>query len=320
MTRRRFAAQAFVNGRQVYLGRWPAQKLAHAARARALHWFSLPRAMRSHPSSPENLRREARLLEKRRNTSKFFGVSWDNRRKCWNVRLKVHKRDYNVGYFADERAAARAYDAAAAHLLGERALLNFSGTVRPASPAALKKQQRTARKERTSSRYIGVYYDAGRARPWLALLVIGETAHALGRYGSEREAAEAHDRAVRWYGPKAATLNFSRRKLSPASVTALRNERVQERKKTTRSRFIGVFPQGSGFRATICHEARHYYLGVFDTEEVAARAFDNAARRLRGTRTRLNFDPRTGHELRGARLLLEPESERERPVRRCSTR
>jgi len=181
--------------------------------------------------------------------------------------------------------------------------LNFQGKVRPVSPAALKKRIRRARKRLLSSRYVGVSFDPNRrARPWLATFAIGATPYALGRYARESEAAEAHDRAVRWYKPPQANLNFPRRKLDPASIEALRNERVHEAKKSTRSRFIGVFPQGSGFSASIRHHIRRHYLGAFDTEEEAAIAFDKAALRLRGTRTRLNFDPETGHEIRGTRL------------------
>jgi hypothetical protein len=72
-------------------------------------------------------------------------------------------------------------------------------------------------------------------------------------------------------------------------------------KATTRSRFIGVFPEGTRFSASISHRGKHRYLGSFDTEEDAATAFDKTALRLRGARTRLNFDPETGEELIGRR-------------------
>jgi hypothetical protein len=81
----------------------------------------------------------------------------------------------------------------------------------------------------------------------------------------------------------------------------LHNEILRKVKATTRSRFIGVFPEGTRFRASISHGGKHHYLGAFDSEEDAAMALDKAALRLRCARTRLNFDPETGEELIGRR-------------------
>ena len=72
-------------------------------------------------------------------------------------------------------------------------------------------------------------------------------------------------------------------------------------KKQTLSRFFGVSWNGFSFVAQIQHQRRHTHLGSFDTEEEAAAAYDQAALRLRGPNTRLNFDPDTGDELIGRR-------------------
>jgi AP2 domain len=54
-------------------------------------------------------------------SSPYKGVSWSARKKKWLVQFRYHF----VGYFADEEAAARAYDAAVAPPAGEFARLNF---------------------------------------------------------------------------------------------------------------------------------------------------------------------------------------------------
>jgi len=58
-------------------------------------------------------------------TSKFKGVSWDKRENKWKVEVKANKKRFNIGRFADELQAARAYDAFARQQHGEFAQLNF---------------------------------------------------------------------------------------------------------------------------------------------------------------------------------------------------
>lgn len=55
-------------------------------------------------------------------TSRYKGVNWHGR---WRVRIKTAGRSHHVGCFADEEAAAHAYDNAARTLFGEFAALNF---------------------------------------------------------------------------------------------------------------------------------------------------------------------------------------------------
>lgn len=58
-------------------------------------------------------------------TSQYQGVCWHKRANKWQVRLQAEKRGIHLGYFEDEREAARAYDAAARKYRGEKARLNF---------------------------------------------------------------------------------------------------------------------------------------------------------------------------------------------------
>ena len=59
------------------------------------------------------------------NTSSIYkGVSWSKKKNRWEARIRKDKRNYHVGYFHDERDAARAYNRRAMELFGEYAHLN----------------------------------------------------------------------------------------------------------------------------------------------------------------------------------------------------
>lgn len=58
--------------------------------------------------------------------SKYKGVSWHKRREKWQGRIKLNGKEIYLGYFDNEKKAARAYDEAAKKHFGEFARLNFS--------------------------------------------------------------------------------------------------------------------------------------------------------------------------------------------------
>ncbi len=54
--------------------------------------------------------------------------------------------------------------------------------------------------------------------------------------------------------------------------------------------------------AAIVHRYQVHRLGAFGSEELAAEAYDKAARKLHGSNAKLNFHPDTGEELCGQRV------------------
>lgn len=57
-------------------------------------------------------------------TSKYKGVLWHKRDKKWQASIKVNKKQYHLGYFQSEDAAAYAYNIAAITHFGEFARIN----------------------------------------------------------------------------------------------------------------------------------------------------------------------------------------------------
>jgi hypothetical protein len=58
-------------------------------------------------------------------TSKFLGVHWHKQMLKWQARIRINGQQFHLGLYADEEAAARAYDVAACEHFGEFANPNF---------------------------------------------------------------------------------------------------------------------------------------------------------------------------------------------------
>ncbi len=67
----------------------------------------------------------------RKSTSRYKGVCWSKRERMWHVQIKKNGKQITIGYFLDEKAAARAYDAKADELFGQYAALNFPQARKP---------------------------------------------------------------------------------------------------------------------------------------------------------------------------------------------
>lgn len=122
-----------------YATRWVSPHTS-SSRHRSMHRFILdapPGRFVDHKNGDtlDNTRGNLRFATRQENgqnrapgnggSSTFKGVSWNRQRRKWASQIGVAGTRRHLGWFTDEKEAARVYDAAARELFGEFARLNF---------------------------------------------------------------------------------------------------------------------------------------------------------------------------------------------------
>ncbi len=215
---RGWEASLLVAGVQHFLGRFDDPKEAALWRERAVVYHKKERALRNFPglkvkpASVEQLRQDYARRRKEEKSSHFFGVSYaganhDVLDRPWVAEFQ----GWSLGAWETEDDAAEAHDRAALYYVGpSHSALNFPARkheIEPAAADSLWAEARTSFKARTSSRFLGVYFDHSR-KLWAARIALDKRVHFVGRFDSERAAARARDKKAReLLGPRA-RLNF----------------------------------------------------------------------------------------------------------------
>ena len=203
-----------------------------------------------------------------------------------------------------------------------------------------KRKQGTKSKKRISKAlYVGSYYEPKRTRPWIAIIIHNRKKYTLGSFTEEEHAAWAYDKkALELYGEDARrnfpNLTYEELTEKLAQITAkqiqikseyglsfpdrllkYRQNRRQkvELLKMSQSQYIGVYTcKGEKkWRAVLIHNNKEIRLGYYDSEEEAARVYDERAIELLGEDAELNF-PRNNYtkELKticGKTILFDDE-------------
>jgi hypothetical protein len=180
--------------------------------------------------------------------SKFEGVQWNFDDKLWEAIGVKYGERVPLGTFETEESAARAVDD---HLVAAL------GLPRKHFPVEGELRQATVDQ---ASEFVGVYRKPT-AKKWEAVINVEGKATRLGAFDSEEEAARAYDAQAAALGKP---VNFP-------------SEGQEQAANQGSSKYRGVSKRGKKWIASIKSDGKQKHLGTFDSEEAAARRFDEAA-------------------------------------------
>ncbi|KAK9819767.1 hypothetical protein WJX72_002140 [[Myrmecia] bisecta] len=240
-------------------------------------------------------------VRRRRNkASQFRGVCLASGK--YISQITVDGKHHYLGVFPTEEDAARAYDRKAIELRGNSAATNFpiedymeGGAAANLGEAEPSQGGQAVGQRGSSSRFRGVTGSQGK---WIAQLVADKKYNYLGTFSTEEEAAQAYDKAALvLLGPSAQTnfpaTNYETAVAEANALTANGGDPSSVfqlgRKRAKTSKYRGVCKSKDKWIAQIKCGPNHLYLGCFDTEEAAARAYDRQAISHRGERASTNY-------------------------------
>lgn len=255
--------------------------------------------------------------------SKYVGVFLDKDHglKKWSGRICGHY----LGHFHKEEDAALAYDKKAIELFGLEAKRNFPDLSVDELMAKVKRihtnkedkdkmvnflskaHQGTIKNQPKTSQYVGVSRMKDQKKCWCVEIAHQKKHYHLGCYYIEEEAALVYDEKARELFGETAKLNFpdiSAEELTKV-VSKIREENVHTpddiskgnqgvpRNRPKTSKYVGVSfrkeKKSKQWTGYISYQKKSYFLGYFNTEKEAAKAYDKKAKELYGEDARLNL-------------------------------
>ena len=242
----------------------------------------------------DNRRQNLRIATKQQNmfnlpktnlTTGFRGVT--KKGSLFTARVSSEKERLYLGVFNTAEEAALAYDIKAKELQGEFAILNFPNKfdeIYPDRRPTYPEKRPTIRSGKTG--YYGVSERVRRKTGKFEVSIKKDSSRIfIGSFNTAKDAALAYDFEARKLNDDSILLNF------PDEID---NTVLERKSKNLRNfGFLGINKHTTKnmirYIAQVMFKGKIFYLGIFDTPEEAARAFDKKNKELRGDKAKLNF-------------------------------
>ena len=222
--------------------------------------------------------------------SRFKGVGRTKNR--WRATIVINKCKFNLGSYVNEEDAARAYDEAAALLLGPEAFQNLRDLQSRTEPIVDGAQTRIPLMDGTyvlidteDLPRVGAYYWCRHEN----VISTKENGHFITLHSLLLGKVARGHSFVNLNGDRS---DYRKANLAIIPLT-LRAGRSRKQQSDCTSTYKGVCFKDGVWHATIGKGGRRIELGTFNNEIDAARTYDEAARRQYGMFAALNF-PREG--------------------------
>jgi hypothetical protein len=263
-----------------------------------------------------------------RPASGFYGVYANGKR--WKAQITYDGKHHHLRTFDTKQEAALAYDREARQC-GDDMLLNYK-SIKAAEDAAVQAQAEhilvhdmcagpKQPKPRPPSGFYGVYAHNKR---WKAQIRYDSTLHSLGCFNTKQEAALAYEKEARQCGEDK-LLNYESSNAAEDAAAQAQAQHIlvhnmcagpKQPKPRPASGFYGVSANGKRWQANIRYDSKQHYLGIFDTKQEAALAYDREARQC-GKDKLLNYASIKAAEEAAAQAqtkhILVPKQPKPRP-------
>lgn len=125
----------------------------------------------------------------------YKGVSWDIKRRLWQVQIKINGKSFFLGGYQSEVEAAKQYDRVALFEFKEFACTNFPASNYSKSDLISIKELLTKKKNKKTSEFIGVCWNSRREK-WIVQSTTKGVKVFLGYFDDEISAAKAYNRYI----------------------------------------------------------------------------------------------------------------------------